>query len=389
MNQNKRILDVDHALFFGTYLLCMLNAMLIEYSTIGDLLPKGTAQKGILTAAAALIVIKLIYDEAYPLKRFLFMCLVGGVWMLSYLRSGYNHLFYLLILFLGCENIDAERCLRVDFWARLFLSLIVVLCAVLSISENYVTYRTGSEVLRYSMGFNHPNTLAAVVLSLIMEDAYRNRRRGAPVYCMLLWGIAGGIYMLTANRTAVTILVLFPVLLLWSGRKHKQGPGSLNLAIARLWPWAACILTIGMMLYCRKAPFLWKLDELFGNRYYNAQRLYLQYGIPILGQHVELISVKISRLQGEMIALLDVGYLRMLLQGGVMSLILFLITECAGIIKTAEKNDNSLFLIFFLFSLFGLFESGVNNPFLNFTLLYGVKALYELGLARTEEERAI
>ena len=90
-----------------------------------------------------------------------------------------------------------------------------------------------------------------------------------------------------------------------------------------------------------------------------------------------------------MIALLDVGYLRMLLQGGVMSLILFLITECAGIIKTAEKNDNSLFLIFFLFSLFGLFESGVNNPFLNFTLLYGVKALYELGLARTEEERAI
>ena len=77
-----------------------------------------------------------------------------------------------------------------DFSVRFALSVLIVSCSLLGIIENYITYRTGSTVLRYSMGFNHPNTFASIILSLILEEAWLNKRKANGFYIVAVWCVS-------------------------------------------------------------------------------------------------------------------------------------------------------------------------------------------------------
>ena len=78
----------------------------------------------------------------------------------------------------------------------------------------------GSPQLRYSLGFNHPNTLASLVLSLVLEEAWLTRRRPGVAYTFLLLLGVVPLYLLTRNRTALGLIIVFPLLLPYAFRRR-------------------------------------------------------------------------------------------------------------------------------------------------------------------------
>lgn len=369
--------DLDHVLFTSAYLLCLVDALIFGYSTFGSMPYAGTLSMLLRICAAVLILIKLILDRHYSLGLLLRLIVVGSVFLIAYIKSGYSHIFYLLISCLGIRNVDEKTVVSLDFWFRIVVCLMIVACALTGIIENYITYRTDSDVLRYSIGFNHPNTVASIVLSLILEEAWLNQRRGTGFYTVVIWIIAAITYLVTANRTAVLLMLVFPLALLFvkeepAGKREKRHG---SLAFSSLLP-AAVFFSFAAMLLCRNAGLFRSIDAALSNRFYNAGVIYKAYGIPLLGQQVALVSVKTARLTNSSIALLDVAYLRLLIQAGPVILALVVILYASAMNRAWKEQKNLLALFFAFYVAFGLCESGFNNVFMNFTLLMAAKELF-------------
>lgn len=366
---------LDPLLFDSAYLLCLVDGLVFGYSTMAELPYAGLCSMVLRLCAAMLILTKLILDRTYSLELLIELVGVGLILLISFVRSGYSHVFYLMILCLGLRGVNVERVIRLDLWARLAVCLFIVLCATLGLTENYITHRTGSQVLRYSMGFNHPNTMASLVLSLMLEDAWIHRRHAAGFYTLVIWTLAGVTYLISANRTAVALMALLPGILLLTGSKPLAQGGRGRKLCAVLFPGAAAFSWAAMIL-CRSSGLLRGLDALLSNRFYNAGVLYRAYGASVLGQKVTLISVKTARLTNSSIALLDVAYLRLAIQAGVLVLGLLAVLYGRAFRRAWDKNSRLQVVILAIFVLFGVFESGFNNVFLNFTLLLAAQTLF-------------
>lgn len=371
--------DYRHILFTATYLLCLFTSIIFDYSTFGNSRGEDTIIKIIYINAAVLTVIKLLMDRFYSVRLFLIMVFIGCMFLIVYINSRYNHLLYMMIIFLGLHYIDdLNDFFKIDFTAKCILINLVIFSSLVGIIENYVTYRTGTTELRYSLGFNHPNTLAGFILSLVLEDSYIRKRRVNISYCIIIWFIAWIVHKITGNRTAVFLMLIYPVLL---GAIEKISAGKkiskiMAFILMMSYP-TITVFSCLTMQYCRSNIWLQQIDTFLGNRFINARKIYMLDGISLLGQHVQLVSVKEARALHTSIALLDEAYLRVLIQAGplVISIIAVLYMTCTRI--AISNQDRILLLVIEVFLVFGLSESGFNNVFMNFTLLFAGRAIYE------------
>jgi len=291
--------------------------------------------------------------------------------------SGYNHVLYLLILLMGIRGIDVDRAIRFDFCMRAALMLLILICGTTGIIKNYVTYRTLSNGPRYSLGFSHPNTLASLAFLLIVEDTWIRKRSFSIGYMLVEWAIAAVVYVVTLNRTAVLLMIIFPLLQWWTTRSMQRGPVKMwqHIACEAAFPGAA-VMSYAMMLLSEKVMVFRLFDGLMSNRFSNAAEIYQRYGMTLLGQEVELISVRMARQFGTSIALLDVAYLRMLIQGGILVFLLMGWLYIRAVRDAVHKNDSYTLLVLCVLVLFGISESGYNNVCMNFALLLMARAAY-------------
>ena len=361
-------------LFLLSYLLCMADALLISYSTWNGTAAAHAVSTFLRVASLLLMAGKWVWDGKQPPAALLFTfaaCLLTGA---ALLRSGYNHLFYLLVVCLGVWNADVRKVLWIDFFARLFLVLFIISGALLGIIEHYITYRMGSPQLRYSLGFNHPNTLASLSMSLTLEEAWLTRRKPGAGYPLVLLAVVVPLYALTLNRTAIGLMILFPLLLPYAFRRRPVGKAERFFWM--LFPLAVIGFSIAAMLLCQRVPLFRKFDLLMSNRFFNSLKVYRQYGISLLGQRVQLLSVRFARIQHESPILLDVAYLRTLLQAGPLVLLFHAALYVFAFRQACREQDRYSLLMYALFVLFGVVESGFNNVFLNFTLLIVLRKWY-------------
>ena len=207
-------IEGSQLLFTSAYILCLMDAILISYSSIGVLPGASRVSRCLCVGALLFVLIKLVSDDVYSLVYLFIMILLGALFLLAYIKSGYNHILYFLIDFLGMRNVQSKHILKVDFWLKIILSLLIISSSLSGVIENYLTHRTGESALRYSLGFNHPNTLASIVFSLIVEEAFLSDRKGNGFYTILIWLIDVVLYLITDNRTAVLLIAIFPILLL-------------------------------------------------------------------------------------------------------------------------------------------------------------------------------
>lgn len=369
----NRKLSIADFLFDCIYLLGMIDSIALSLSNIGSLPHMGILRKSIELATLTMILVKFIFDRKYTLSSFVQLIVYSMVLLVSFVLSRYNHMLYLLFVLASIRNVNIHHAVFFGWIAKICMILLIIFCSLTGVIENFVTYRAGSSILRYSLGFNHPNTLAGLVLVLILEEAWLSKRPFSVLYMLAIWGIAAIVYLITLNRTAVLLMAVFPVALIWgSGRKaigrYKKG---VFLSVLPL----ITLFSILLMLYYQ-VPVFGFINNFLSGRFSIIHRSFQRYGFSLLGQKVVLVSVKDARLYQQSIATLDVAYLRCLIEGGAASfLIVFLIYTklINGLCRNADRYTLVLVLMFFAY---GLTEAAFNNAYLNFTLLFASKEVY-------------
>ncbi|MBQ7656163.1 MAG: hypothetical protein IJS41_06600 [Clostridia bacterium] len=367
-------LRATDGLYVLSWLLCMTDGVLISYTTLNGADAARFVSLFLRVSALLVMLGKVIWDRKHRLAELLFTFAACSLLAVTLLRSGYNHLYYLLVACLGVWDVDVRKALWIDFAARFALTLLIVFGSLLGAIENYITYRMGSSDLRYSLGFNHPNTLASLIMSLVLEEAWLTRRRPSIPYTFAVIIAALPLYAVTLNRTAIGLMIAFPLLLPYAFRARPIGKA--GRLFWEIFPLLVIGVSIAALFLHQRFLVFREFDLLMGNRFWNSLKVYREYGLSLLGQKVHLLSVRMAREQQASPILLDVAYLRTLIQAGPVVLLFHAALYVAAFRKACLNRDRYSILVYALFVLYGLFESGFNNVFMNFSLLLALRSWY-------------
>lgn len=368
--------SVGGMLFLSAYLMMLADGILIGFSTLGELRGCRQISLALRGMAAGFVVMKVFLDRRYLLSDILKMLALGAALLLAFYRSRYNHLFYVLLLMIGMRGVDARRLIRIDLWARIVMMAFVMLLALTHTIENYALWRPQTQSFRYSLGFSQPNTLAALAFGVVLEEAWLNDRNPSWLYAAFVWGLSATLYGVTGNRTAVILLAAFPLCLCWKKWRARRGVSRLTqCAGMAAYPILAAFSFI-VMKGTEGVSWVSLLDGLFSARFANAARLYAQYGCSLFGQRVELTSLKMAQMFNVGLALLDVAYLRLMIEGGLLAFTVYMLLYMNGVRRSARRRSAVSILALCLFAVFGVMESGANNPCMNFTMILMAEALY-------------
>lgn len=248
-----------------------------------------------------------------------------------------------LLVIICVRNISFEKIIRIDLIAKISFTLIIVILCCCKIVSNVTTVRT-KEVVRYSMGFAHPNRLGAMLFLIVLYLAYIRKEKFKLkdiVFQIIMFIIT---YKLTDSRSSelgITIVIILTALSLI----HRRRKGKAFSKMQRCLIVIVAVSIIAAMFYLAvnynsNNSIMSMLNTLFNSRL-ELGGLTLKYYKPSLfGTGIQTYAWEDVLAHGMSHALVgaDILYLYIYLNYGIVSLFIYLYVLVVAIIYSA-KND--------------------------------------------------
>ena len=151
-----------------------------------------------------------IFMEKYTLKELMVILALVILGIISYVIVHDTSILIAFCIVIGMKSIDYISALKIVFKIRLFTTIFLVIGAMSNLIVNKVVVRnTNYDIMRFSMGYTHPNTFGIycfVLISLwfIIEENEKWKWKVA-----LSGIIAFFQYHYTNSRTSLAIIILY------------------------------------------------------------------------------------------------------------------------------------------------------------------------------------
>ena len=289
-----------------------------------------------LAAAFLCLAVKLLADR-YCLSQ---MILVLGALILGLLTwriSGKMGAMFNLALLAGMRGIDREKLFRVSafLWSVLFSVQCFLTMSGLRTGQIFRIHRKlGTYLVRWSMGFTHPNVLHITYLILLIFLMYTRKPRGKKLLVWSVLAMVGNvvIFLYSVSYTGVALAFLYLLIngILSSECSQKGICGRILQMTAYLLP-AFCIgfAVAGPVLLQGEAFDL--MNRVLSTRLELSRQYLLGQGVHLLGSgNMEVMDATIT---------VDSSYVYMLVHYGLLYFFLFaVLLETAVIHYWREKN---------------------------------------------------
>lgn len=274
--------------------------------------------------AGTIVMAKAVRDPRYTWKELILAgILLASCWRCAQVTE-YWEVVDLAILILGARGVSFRKILAVYVGVTAALMAVVLLCTWRGVIEDWIFYRWSgtASIEKHSFGFYYPNEFGAHVFFLCLGIAGLRRERISFVELGLMVAAAGLLQRYCYSRTNfLCILLLAFCLLMWKLVKMLQFSWNrsgfkLGIVCIALIPAFCCIFMIGLsaMYYAKSAFFQW-LDYLLSGRLSLSKNGFVNYGIKMFGQYVEMIGVTLD-IDVEHYNFLDCSYVNVLIRYG-------------------------------------------------------------------------
>ena len=262
-------------------------------------------------------------------------------------KSGQTILLVELALF--CVLADRARTRAIaGCWLAVYAAYVLLLAALLlsgAVTSTYAWPKLGSfSVPGVSLGMGHPNSLALLILAMLLMAWYLWLKRSRAVTAILFAAAGLLIWYLTVCRTAALLALLFPLLETRLTTLRIRRPRQTLRWCAAL-PFMLLCVSLGLTLalgVLRLAPWL---DNIFGGRFTLAAEGFHTYPLTLLGQTLGATPI------------LDNLYINLLLGAGGVPTALFLGAMCVMNTRLAQAGDTELLSVAILYLILGLMEN--------------------------------
>lgn len=313
-----------------------------------------------------IIGIFLYLIEMYDSKDYVYYCImfpiIIGTLFLSYVKIDNFDLLLTVFLVLLGKNINYLKVVKTYFITMSLILVFVIIGSHFNITLDWIVtfaYGTG-----HSLGFNHPNNLGIMILSIVASWLYLHPNVKWIIVFVISIFASFVVWKVAAARTSAILLLAIPwvVILIKLMIKFK-------LQHLLKWEFAIIIFAFMVSFYLMFKVGLRGSINNFESRFYIPYLLYNQYGINLLGSKIPLVGSYEALLYKVQSIILDNAYFRVLLINGILSTLIFVGFYAILIRRAYEYKRYILLIIIMLFVIEGFMEQFFLYAEFNFTIL--------------------
>ncbi|MGN0334350.1 MAG: hypothetical protein ACI4DV_01630 [Lachnospiraceae bacterium] len=327
--------------FFGGYYLII--------TTVGH-------HSRLLTQIAIVFLSCKVIGTRYSLKEFGVILVLLALGIKTWQMTGKNTILLNVLVISAMKNMDPGKVFRVSLFSLIFIVALVGLLAVLQITGPVeLTKYYGREIVetRYCFGFIHPNQWAHamfMILLLTVVSYWEHMNMAAAVILM-----AGNyaVYRLSVSRTGflvgtavIVLMLLYRYAKKWMDTLPVKGMIFLGTLTIWSFPIAAILDTpLGSWIQ-NDCPIR------FNGRLSMAKKYYDCYGMSLFGKKIED-----TLMIGSEEIVLDMGYVRFLLENGVIAYIAAFAACCLLLFWAMKKKENTAVVCVIAILVYGFSEN--------------------------------
>ncbi len=309
--------------------------------------------------AVALLFCK-VATTRYNKKEFVWVALLLILALTNYQYSGNTRAIYNALMVCSLKDVDLKKVLKVAFYSIVFIILLLGTLAVfgitgiVSVTENFGRGDMSSDFsaaeTRFYMGYIHPNTWAHAMFTAMLLGVVVFWEKIDWKGILLLLVINYGVYRLAASRTSF-LCGLALIILVFLGKYLKR---LYEFWIVRIGI-VAGVASIWGIIFTARISFVdnlkWEIIDwrIFTGRLKQSQGYLRALGLSAFGTHVP------DQLDNGYI--LDMGYMRMLLENGVVIFGLMFLATMMLLIYAFIHKKNEIIIAVICLCLYGIFEN--------------------------------
>ena len=344
--------------FYLAYTFILLQAM---FNNVPSLTPLyGIIDKLVIV----LIFLTILFqNQIYRIKEIAWVVIIFAIVVISYFLSKDNIILKAIMLIIASKDINFKKFIKFDLVIKVIFCFIIIIFSQIGIAENYVILRADGTI-RQSLGFSHPNALAAYWLSICCDYIYLafNKNKIIKLFiCTITTFIIGYI---TDSRTVIICVSLMIILLLYNNYLNNK----IIKKIVIFLPYLLFALSLSLAYLYKSSDLIKNIDRLLSKRIYYTEQYLQKYDINLFGQKIETVSTVQSRLLNISPQILDNSYIVLLLKFGIILLFCSCLLLSLRLKLSYRERDKLLIIILIIFMIVGLFENWLikinYNPFI-------------------------
>lgn len=346
----NKLSKIDIYDFLSMFFIIVGNYLI--YSTLGKVVKIIICTLLIVTGSIMTLisVIKKYKNNEYTPKQIKIVTIIGITAMLVWHRPAEIYVSTLLALKYIKE--DLRKMIKNIFFSSVLSYGIIVLMWLVGVTIGVIGYR--GDILRYGIGFNHPNVALRFLVPIILSGAIMSKNNKVYLVISLIASALG--FLVTNSRGGCLAIIIFCVLsLLPKSFKRKM----CNMKAIPYMFLGGVIFSLIVALYLNNITFL--------NQALSARpeiwKVYID-NLEFFGQVYQVHQYP-----------LDNVFLHTLYYGGVYGLIFFLIIYFVAFRNNDIKNNYNIVILFASVFVYGLVENYSNQGESFYLLLVMIQLL--------------
>lgn len=324
---------------------------------------------GLLQFTALGVALLCIVKRKYSIKELIRIITLNSVGVFCFVSSGFTGLFMTMLAITLLPKGALEKTLSFIFREEVCLFILIVFLSVIGVLDNKaMDINKGSYVANaFSLGFSHPNMLAAQGTSIVFLYLCLNKYKLKFRHLFLSTVGIIGIFIFSRGRTSL-ILGLFAIFMI--------GLSKTKLVCKYVTKWLPyvyiiinCIVAGSMIAYSKlghDAPIIQFInDSLFNGRIGLAYRSLLVYPITLFGN-----AIDINLWDKYQYFSLDNGQVMLILEYGVIGFLAYFIVIQRTLRILKEEKEIILGIIMIVFLIWSMYEGTMYFIGKNFALLF-------------------
>lgn len=321
----------------------------------------------------AVLFILVLDRQRYRFRVFCSYLAVAVAFGMSVVLLKDAYLFVACALIIAASNLDVDDFVRYDLKLRIVILVIVVGLCKAGYLDNYSAIINGT--YKQALGFTHPNTLAAVIITILVEWIYvRYEDLGLIDYIAILLAVYW-LQSVAASRSAIYTFILVLVIVVITKCRPKIWDALMVRIICCWLPIIATVFSYVLVwLYYKRTSIGVRLDQLLTHRPENSLLVIQEYGFSLFGQFILTKSTRNSATSTATLWTVDMSYVAIPVRYGIVLFIVLLVGYYLANRRAIAAGRYNLVIAMAFFVLYGIGETALYRIQYNFTLLALVAA---------------
>lgn len=314
------------------------------------------------------LAVKMFFIDRYsPKSLLLILFSMTVVYIVSSSSMGIMLILYALFL-VSIKNVNLYKLIRTDMKVRILVLVSLFVLSVLGVINNFSSEINGN--LKYAFGWSHPNSFAFQILIIILEGIYTHKSKLKFKDLFIVGSMMVLLWTICANRTAIYAFAVFIVLYVFAQKGYIERVKILRYMLILITPICGVVSWLLVWFYTTGSRFAETINSIITERLALAVQFLGMYPITLWGTKIETISTREAIIRGTRTQILDMSYVRLPLEYGIVFFLIFLALFFAIQIILIRRKKYREAAITAFFALMGITSNSLLTPFSNISFLF-------------------